>query len=181
MIYYTADLHLGHSNALKFDNRPFADVDEMDRALIENWNSRVTDGDSVYIAGDFIYRSGKPAEWYLERLKGMKYLVMGNHEKAILESGKARGYFEAIDKMMHIVDGKRHICICHFPIAEWNGYFRGHYHIFGHIHNARNRAWEFMKDEPRALNAGCMLNQYMPVTFDELVKNNERFRESDDA
>ena len=35
MIFYTADLHFGHQNVLKYDNHPFADVNEMDRALIE--------------------------------------------------------------------------------------------------------------------------------------------------
>lgn len=50
--------------------------------------------------------------------------------------------------------------------------------IFGHIHNARNRAYEVMKEEERALNAGCMLNQYMPVTFEELIVNNRLFREA---
>lgn len=177
MIYYTADLHFGHANVIRFDKRPFASAEEMDRILIANWNSRVTDRDIVYIAGDLIYKSEKPAEWYLEQLRGIKYLVVGNHEKAVLESEKARSCFEAIDKMMHITDGKHQICMCHFPIVEWNGYFRGHYHIFGHIHNARNRAYEVMREEERALNAGCMINQYMPVTFEELAVNNRVFRE----
>lgn len=106
MVYYTADLHLGHANVIRFDKRPFASVEEMDQTLIENWNSRVTDRDKVYIVGDLIYRSEKPAEWYLEKLRGIKYLVIGNHDKAILENESARCYFEAIDKMMHITDGK---------------------------------------------------------------------------
>ncbi len=177
MIYYTADLHLGHAKVVSFDKRPFKSIEEMDRTLIANWNSRVTDEDQVYIAGDLIYKSKKPPEWYLKQLRGIKYLVIGNHEKTILESEKACGCFAAIDKMMHISDGQKQICMCHFPIVEWNGYFRRHYHIFGHIHNARNRAYEVMKEEPRALNAGCMLNRYMPVTFEELVVNNRLFQE----
>lgn len=176
MIYYTADLHFGHANVIRFDQRPFESVEEMDRTLIENWNKRVTDKDNIYIAGDLIYKSEKPAEWYLEQLHGIKYLVIGNHEQAVLSSEKARCCFEAIDKMMHITDGKCQICMCHFPIVEWNGYFRNHYHIFGHIHNARNRAFDVMSEEPRALNAGCMINEYMPVTFEELLVNNSRFK-----
>ena len=177
MIYYTADLHLGHETVIALDQRPFASVEEMDETLIRNWNSRVTDRDRIYIAGDLIYRSKKPPEWYLEQLKGIKYLVIGNHEQAILKSSKALSYFEAVDKMMYVKDGKHHICMCHFPIAEWNGYFRGHYHIFGHIHGHRNRAYEMMRQEPRAFNAGCMLHQYRPVTFEELVVENQRITE----
>ena len=179
MNYYIADLHLGHAGVIQFDNRPFPSTEEMDKALIGNWNSRVTDKDEVYIAGDFIYRSEKPPEWYLNQLKGKKYLIIGNHEKSILNSPEACGYFEAIDKMMHVTDGRHQICICHFPIIEWNGYFKGHYHIYGHIHNSRNRAYEVMKPETRALNAGCMINQYMPVTFQELILNNTLFREQE--
>ena len=61
MNYYLSDLHFGHANAIKFDARPFADVDEMDRVMIEKWNGVVGDDDDVYIVGDFCYRSGRSA------------------------------------------------------------------------------------------------------------------------
>ena len=51
MFYYTSDLHFGHRNVLKFDNRPFANVDEMDLVLIENWNNRVQPDDAPMIIG----------------------------------------------------------------------------------------------------------------------------------
>lgn len=48
MNYYISDLHIGHANIVRFDNRPFADLNEMHRAIIDNWNSRVkTDRKSV--------------------------------------------------------------------------------------------------------------------------------------
>lgn len=172
MIYYTSDLHLGHNNVIRFDNRPFSSVEEMDKTLIDNWNSRVTDKDDIYIVGDLIYKSSKPAVEYLKQLKGKKHLIIGNHEKAILNNPEAMSYFESIEKMQHITDGRNQICLCHFPIIEWNGYFKGHYHIYGHIHNSKNHAFKVMKDEPRALNAGCMINNYIPVTFQELQVNN---------
>lgn len=83
MILYTSDLHFGHANVIKFDHRPFADTEEMDHILIELWNGRVQPDDTVYIVGDFCYRSGRPAGWYLRQLKGHKVLIIGNHDVSI--------------------------------------------------------------------------------------------------
>ena len=45
--FYISDLHIGHENILRFDNRPFADVNEMNNKLIENWNARVHSNDGA--------------------------------------------------------------------------------------------------------------------------------------
>lgn len=125
MIFYTSDLHFGHENVIRFDNRPFRSVSEMDYTLIHLWNSRVQPDDTVYIVGDFAYRNTRPAEWYLQQLQGKKHLLIGNHDQALLDNSAAVSYFESIEKMCHVTDGKNQICLCHFPICEWNGYRRG--------------------------------------------------------
>lgn len=51
----------------------------MDCVLIENWNRRVRDEDDVYIFGDFCFQTNQEPQWYLERLKGHKHLIQGNH------------------------------------------------------------------------------------------------------
>lgn len=177
MNLYTADLHLGHANSIRFDNRPFSDVNEMDKMLIYNWNYVTNKDDDIYINGDFIYRGEKEASWYLRQLKGRKHLIIGNHDGAILKDDRALSYFESVEKMMHVIDGRNHICMCHFPIAEWNGFYKGHYHIYAHIHNNTNDVYHFMKKYDRALNAGCMINNYKPVTLNELIQNNKIFKE----
>lgn len=179
MNYYTSDMHLGHKNAIIFDHRPFENIEEMDKVLIDNWNARITDKDNVYILGDFEYRSCREPHQYLKRLKGRKHLIIGNHDQATLKDVKAQDYLWSIEKMMHVtdyIDGKTvQIHLSHFPIAEWNGYHRGSWHIYGHIHDERGSVHEFMHSRGRALNAGCMINGYMPVTLKELIANNERF------
>lgn len=176
MKLYIADLHFGHNKVIQFDHRPFADCDEMDRILIQLWNNRVQPDDDVYVLGDFAYRNEKPEEWYLEQLKGKKHLVIGNHDQHLLNNSKALAYFETIDKMLHISDNGSQICACHFPIAEWNGFYKGHYHIYGHIHNKTEETYQFMKNRKNALNAGCMLHNYTPVSLKELIINNENFK-----
>lgn len=170
MNYYISDMHFGHKNVLGFDNRPFQDIEEMDRTLIELWNACVQPKDNVYIVGDLCYRNEQSEEWYLEKLKGHKYLIIGNHDGKLLKNEKAMAYFESVDKMMHIKDNGKQICLCHFPIAEWNGFYKGHWHIYGHIHNNKNEVYEFMKKQEHALNAGCMLYDYMPMTLEQLIQ-----------
>ena len=175
--WYIADTHFGHCNVIRFDGRPLGDVEEMDRVLMENWNARVGDGDDVYVLGDFCYRSARGPVWYLKRLKGRKHLVTGNHDRTLLADTGAVACFESIDKMMFVEEEQGPVCLCHFPIAEWNGFYRNSWHVYGHIHNQRSETYEFMKSRERALNAGCMINNYSPVRFQELVENNRRWRE----
>lgn len=175
MNYYISDLHFGHANVIKFDERPFVDVDEMDRVMIERWNEIVGDNDDVYVVGDFCYRSGHVAEWYLAKLKGRKHLVVGNHDWHTLQNGKAVSMFASVDSMLEVEDCGRMIVLCHYPMAEWRNSMRTTWHVYGNIHNRRGMTYEFMRTLDRALNAGAPVNGYRPVSFDELIKNNRHF------
>lgn len=179
MNLYISDLHFGHRNVINFDNRPFLDVDEMDYALIELWNSRVQPDDHVYVIGDFCYRSGRTPDWYLKKLRGHKHLIIGNHDQCILNNPKAMSYFESTDKMLHVVDDGRQVCLCHFPLAEWNKSKHGSWLIYGHIHNRKDDAYEFMKTREHALNAAACINNYTPASMNELIRNNAAFQSLD--
>lgn len=179
MNLYISDLHFGHRNVLTFDHRPFSDVEEMDRVLMQLWNSRVQPEDHVYVIGDFCYRSGKTEDWYLRQLQGHKHLVIGNHDKKLLENEKAMAYFESVDKMMHVADNGNHICLCHYPIADWYKCRHGSWLIYGHIHGDRGDVYQFMKTREHALNAGACINNYTPASLNELIRNNRAFQEQD--
>ena len=81
MKFYTSDLHLGHDNIIRFDNRPFGSVGEMTEEIIDNWNSVVSKNDDVYILGDFAWRNdiGYAA---LKQLRGNKYFVRGENNQS---------------------------------------------------------------------------------------------------
>ena len=177
MIYYISDLHFGHRNVIGMDQRPFETIEEMDETIITRWNERVTDEDDVYIVGDFAYRNGYTADWYLRRLRGRKHLIVGNHDYLTLQSEKAVGLVESVEKMQFIQDDGRNVLMCHYPVAEWYGKRYGGYHVHGHVHNRRDDVYEFMSRYDRALNAGCMLTDYRPATLDELMEHNRRFRQ----
>ena len=72
---FISDLHFGHKNIIRFDNRPFQSVEEMDETLITNWNNKINKNDTAYILGDISwYPKDKTAE-ILSTLKGNKYLI----------------------------------------------------------------------------------------------------------
>lgn len=137
MNLYISDLHFGHKNVIGFDHRPFIDTDEMDHCLIKLWNTRVQPDDHVYVVGDFAYRSDKTADWYLRQLKGHKHLIIGNHDRLLLENEKAMAYFESVDKLCHIKDGDKEIVLCHYPMTTWYKRRYGFWHIYGHIHGRK--------------------------------------------
>jgi 3-oxoacid CoA-transferase subunit A len=174
-IFYTSDLHFGHENIIRHCDRPFSNVEEMNRALIDNWNARVRSIDQVYIAGDFSYRSQQPVAGYLEQLNGTKHLIVGNHDVSWMKSVNLGKYFASVEKMGEATDSGRRVVLCHYPMMAWPG--RGSYLVHGHIHNRRNADyWPLLCTMPQALNAGVDVNGYMPVTLDELIANNAMFR-----
>jgi calcineurin-like phosphoesterase family protein len=178
LIFYTSDLHFGHENVIKYCNRPFKSTDEMDDCLIKNWNSRVTPNDTVYIVGDLIYRSKRAPDWYLRQLNGTKYMIMGNHDRPLdAEDFEREKYFAGISNYMVISDCGKRIVLFHYPICEWYGMNRGNLHIFGHVHSANSPTFKIMCQRDGAYNAGVDLNFYLPVTLDELIKNNALIKE----
>ena len=66
-VYFTSDTHFQHGNIIKFCNRPYSNVEEMNNAIIENWNSVVGPNDIVFHLGDFAW-SGSWHKW-LDTLK----------------------------------------------------------------------------------------------------------------
>ena len=181
MNLYISDLHFGHKNVIVYDHRSFVDVDEMDHVLIELWNARVCNDDHVYIVGDLCYKNDHPEQWYLRQLKGRKHLVIGNHDSRLLKNEEAMAYFESVEPLMRITDGDKDIVLCHYPLACWNGEEHGSWHIYGHIHGKgrmeRYAVAEYMRGKERALNAGCMINNYTPASLNELIVNNKRYWE----
>ncbi len=179
MIYYTADQHFGHSNIIGLCNRPYNDIAEMDETLIMNWNSVVSADDVVYILGDLVFRSDKHASYYIERLNGVKHLVIGNHDHKWIKNCNLQKYFASVSYYLEIKDNERRVALSHYPMLSWGGAARGALHVHGHIHNKREGlVFETLKKMDNALNAGVEINEYKPVTLDELTSNNIRYKGS---
>ncbi len=180
MNLYISDLHFGHRSIIRYDHRPFCDIEEMDHVMISWWNERVHPDDTVYIVGDFCYLSNRAPEWYLRQLKGHKVLILGNHDISILDNPTALHYLDDIENVLEIHDGDKKIILCHYPMVEFNALSKDSWHIYGHLHKRKNDVYELMKKNDHALNAGSMINNYSPVSLSQLIQNNKIFKQTGD-
>jgi calcineurin-like phosphoesterase family protein len=80
MLFFTADTHFGHANIIKYCQRPFSSVEEMNETLIANWNRVVAAEDTVYHLGDVALGDAKPV---LDRLKGKIVLIVGSPKRQL--------------------------------------------------------------------------------------------------
>lgn len=179
MNYFVADTHFGHQNIIKMTKRPFDGVDNMNKTLIDNWNSVVTNGDNIFIVGDMFFRSGKEdVEKVLQCLKGKKHLIIGNHDESWLTNQIAEKYFVSVDKYLEYNDGHRLLVMSHYPLFIWRKQKKS-YMIHGHIHNDTSADfWPCIVARDNLLNAGVEINNYKPVTIEELIDNNRMFKEN---
>lgn len=87
--FFISDTHFGHFNIIKYCNRPFKTLKEMDDTIIKNWNSRVKKEDTVYFLGDFCFNKSSEAsqapkrakDYYRDQLNGNIIFFKGSHDK----------------------------------------------------------------------------------------------------
>lgn len=167
-VWFTSDTHFGHSGILSLAQRPFADADEMDGALVRAINERVGPGDELYHLGDFSYRINKEAAAGIRRRIRCRrvHLVPGNHDKA-WEDGE--GFLvEPPIRELKLDDGTR-LVLCHYPLMSWNGMHRGSIHLHGHIHSGAGYN-ESQRDQGiRRFDVGVDANGYAPVSLDDVL------------
>ena len=170
MKYFTSDLHFGHKNIIKYENRPFASTEEMDDSLIQKWNSKVKKNDEVYILGDFGFVNGERANELLDMLNGRKYLIKGNHDYSFLKDKNFdRTKFEWIKDYACINDCGTTLCMFHFPIAVWDRQHHGAIHLYGHVHSNKDGHHPLLFELENAYNVGCDVHNLEPVTLKEIL------------
>lgn len=168
MIYFTSDLHFGHANILKpeYCDRPWDNVAEMNRGLVENWNSVVKPQDEVWILGDCHCgrKSDKVALTWLPKCNGKKHLVKGNHDRPeFLEQAEAYGIFKSIQDYAELKYNKTKFVLLHYPMRAWNGSHRGSIHLYGHTHGTREGVG-------RSMDVGVDAVGYKPISIDEVYE-----------
>lgn len=126
--YFSADSHFSHNNIIKYCNRPYANPEEMNEALVKEWNSVVSHNDEVWHLGDVTW-----GYFDLDRLNGIKHLIIGNHDNL----SQISKYFTNIHhyhELKGMLPKNRAIPLMHYPISSWNGCYHGAIHLHGHTH-----------------------------------------------
>lgn len=132
-IWFTSDTHFGHHNMMKFcpATRPYKDAEEMDEQLIKQWNWLIDPNDTVYHLGDFsFHHDPKKPEDIFNSLNGKKHLIKGNHDKKYTLSLK----WVSVNNYLRIASDTDQIVMHHYPILEWDGFYRQAIHLYGHVH-----------------------------------------------
>lgn len=182
MRLFTADLHLGHQNIIRYCNRPFSSVEAMNAALVDNWNRVVRDDDEVWVLGDVAMGPIRESLGLISELRGRKILVAGNHDRCWQGSERDPAkwtdrYLDAGFSEIHQgsfgIDLAGHdVVIGHFPyegdshdedrFVRWRPHDEGHWLLHGHVHTT----W---KVNGRQVNVGVDVWDYAPVTEEALA------------
>lgn len=176
--FYISDWHYGHANCIGFDNRPFNNVEEMNSALIANWNKAVAPEDTVYVLGDMFWKTTSDSVKVLDKLNGTKILVKGNHDRC--DNENFRHAFARITDYLEVNDDGRKVVLCHYPIPCFKNHFYGWYHLYGHVHSSfehnmiesfRRQMTELYDKQCSMFNVGVMMPwmNYTPKTLDQIV------------
>lgn len=157
-IFITSDTHFHHANIIRYCNRPFHSVAEMDEALVQNWNSVVRPQDKVYHLGDVYFPQKEKSDWLFGRLNGTKVLILGNHD-----AGKDQTLLKHFSRIYAWRFLKEFgLLLTHVPVHPSSLSEKLKWNIHGHIHN---------KESPpgRYKNACVEMNEYTPQPIERFM------------
>lgn len=162
--FFLSDNHFRHANVIRYDNRPYETVEEMDADMIKKWNSVVGKDDIIWFLGDLSLSTNKE---YLTKLigslNGRKRMVMGNHDNRKPRFYMDAGFEAVYDHPIVLLD---YFILSHEPL-DYMGTASPFYYIYGHIHNSAAY-------QTRTENSTCVCacrHNYTPI---EIPEFNER-------
>ncbi len=176
--FFTSDYHLGHENIINYCNRPFKSLEQMNETIIRNHNARVKSEDIVFHIGDFCFKNTSnkgegirvSASAWEKKLNGKIIQIMGNH-------CRNNGVRTLVQSLV-IKYGGRQIRLVHNP-AHFD--YKYNLHFVGHVHEK----WKFQKVFSMntfvdLINVGVDQHNFMPVTFDEIMKQYHRWKNNNE-
>jgi calcineurin-like phosphoesterase family protein len=176
VIFFTSDIHFNHTNIIKFCDRPFKNIEQMNERIIQNINARCSAEDTLYHIGDFMFRGGhqggKLSAAYFENQINPKIVhILGNHDRNNRLKNNIR-YAE-------IWFANRRWVLQHKPPEETQLRIfptqagEAEVYLVGHVHTS----WKYKWIEGRlVINVGIDVWNMFPVTQQEIIVYADRCR-----
>ncbi|HLD91381.1 MAG TPA: hypothetical protein VI911_10250 [Patescibacteria group bacterium] len=166
MYFFTSDEHYSHSNIIKYCNRPFNSIDEMNRAMTARHNEVVTDDDIVVHCGDFTMNREQHAKIIIRKLNGRHIFITGSHDKWIKNFNLDTAIGEKVLLVGSMWERKFdnvYLVACHYAMRKWP---RSHYEsiqVYGHSHGN-------LPPEGRQLDVGVDVHNFYPISLDQVIQ-----------
>lgn len=164
--WFTSDTHYFHKNIIKYSNRPYASVEEMNKGLIENFNKKVKPEDKWYHLGDFGFAHPDQLRDIKRQLNGDGELILGNHDHI----KDFAGVFSRVSTYQEIKisdptarQGIQRIVLFHYSMRVWNQSHRGAWQLYGHSHGT-------LYNDPNLLSMDVGVDPcgYNPISYEEV-------------
>lgn len=159
-LFSSGDFHYNNKNILKYTNRPFNSVEEMNEELIRKWNEKVPKKATVIFNGDFCFGSETLFKQTVERLNGNIIWVYGNHDKPMPKN------FQRYDVVEFSYQGNCFFC-SHYAHRVWNLSHHGSIHLYGHSHGS-------LEDDKNALSMDVGIDchpNFEPFSVEEILNH----------
>lgn len=166
MIYVTSDLHLNHDRDFIWGTRGFNNIYEHDKAIIQNWNSIITDDDEVWILGDLMLGDNEVAKKSFNQLCGLKHIILGNHDtdSRVELYPQLRGVVDmwVADQIKY---GNKTFYLSHYPTEI--GLRKNFYNLCGHIHT-KDKWLGYEQNHNIHIEMDC--RNMTPVSLEQIYK-----------
>ncbi|MFA5382993.1 MAG: metallophosphoesterase family protein [Candidatus Micrarchaeia archaeon] len=159
-IYLISDLHLDHTNIIKYCKRPFKTVEQMNKKILDNWNNKIKEEDTVYFIGDLTFgRESSGFDFWAEKLKGKIIFIKGGHDKS-----KKINFLKQTTLDYKNMD----FLLIHNPKdspKNWKNWI-----IHGHHHNHYLDTFPFINGKTKTINVSSELIGYSPLNINKLFE-----------
>lgn len=181
-LFFTSDSHFYHKNIIEFCERPFKDVEEMNKTLIENWNKVVGPNDIIYHLGDFCFAGSAEFHSILGQLNGRIHLILGNHDEKNVRQNY-EDLFESISYQAKLLVEGYNVYLNHYPYLCYPGYKPYTIQLFGHIHSS---PYKFdgvdaiiakSSLQPSQYDVGVDWNNFTPISWREVIEKVKKQKE----
>lgn len=162
-IWFWSDLHFGHNNIIKFSDRPYVDIYDMDEKLIYNFNQKVKVNDISIWVGDVSFKSSQESKRIMHRLNGYKILIVGNHDFEKKKGVKAMA-FDEVHLVYNLQFNDTVVAFTHYPMDNLP---LGWFNVHGHVHKNGHHADEV--NMPTHYNVNCEFLDYKPINMEQLI------------